>query len=86
MKVFRPSQDFKSCASTIPPPRQIMFPPSFEDSIISAMLAVRPGGEVVTRRSAKALCAGSIPARASRLFTVIKKEINARETDASVFF
>lgn len=50
------------------------------------MLAVRPGGEVVTRRSAKALCAGSIPARASRLFTVIKKEINARETDASVFF
>ena len=31
-----------------------------------AMELTRPGGEVVTRRSAKSICAGSIPAQASR--------------------
>ena len=38
---------------------------SFEDTNISVILEAWPGGEVVTQRSAKPRCAGSIPARAS---------------------
>ena len=79
MKVFRPSQDFKSCASTY------FATSAFYYLIISAILNERPGGEVVTRRSAKPLCASSILARASKLFVVIEDKVDARERGEARF-
>src|SRR3989344_4503520 len=44
---------------------------------------LRPDGEVVTQRSAKPLCAGSIPARASRrMLCILRRELNARAIPA----
>ena|SRR3989344_2186590 len=54
-------------------------PASFDDTIISVIVYEWPGGEEATRRSAKPLCEGANPSRASIEFAVIKHEIYARE-------
>ncbi len=58
---------------------------SFDDTNISAILYTRPGGEVVTQRSAKARCAGSIPALASKTFSVFNHKVDAREAQVRMF-
>ena len=61
-------------------------PASFDDTIISVIVYEWPGGEEATRRSAKPLCEGANPSRASIEFAVVEEEVYAREAQVRMRF
>jgi hypothetical protein len=54
----------------------------FYDALVTSLFGARRGSQVVRPRSAKPLCAGSIPARASKVDLVLTSEIGIRGSGA----